>query len=85
MAKWDKIQWDKILDKADFAAPSWCFLTGKLCLRGPKETPRQPYTTKAKFSLIRMLVSNWHTESQKPLGQKCRTIGVGGRGIEVYN
>ena len=52
--------------------------SGKLCLRQPKKTLRQP-TSRAEFSLIRALISNGHTERIRESYEK-RFFWGGGRG-----
>ena len=49
--------------------------SGKLCSGQPKKLLRQP-TMRAEFSLIRALISNWHTE--RIMGSYEKNLGGGG-------
>ena len=53
--------------------------SGELCSRQPKKNLRQP-TMRAEISLIRALISNWHTERIMGSYEKHFLLGGGGGG-----
>ena len=87
----NETKYEKILDAADFARRENCSFIRlndafrKTLLKAAKKTLRQP-TMRAEFSLIRALISNWHTE--RIMGSYEKLFwggGGGGRLIPVRN
>ena len=80
----------KILDAADFARRKNCSFIRlndafrKTLLKAAKKTLRQP-TMRAEFSLIRALISNWHTERIMGSYEKHFVWGEGGGNKLIAN